>query len=204
MVEACTGERRSVRFRLAQKKRLRNRSFQSDVAFGTERRFPMPDLDLRGIATTAKLAGHPLHPMLVPFPIAFFVATFACDVVFWATHDEFWALMGMWALGAGIVMAALAAVAGFTDFLGNARIRSIGHAWHHMLGNVAVVILSIIGMGVRKSEGAADGVLPWGLVLSFVVVLLLLYTGWKGGELAYGQRVGMRPEAPPQEGSSLS
>lgn len=94
----------------------------------------MPDLDLRGIATTAKLAGHPLHPMLVPFPIAFFVATFACDVVFWATHDEFWALMGMWALGAGIVMAALAAVAGFTDFLGNARIRSIGHAWHHMLG----------------------------------------------------------------------
>jgi uncharacterized membrane protein len=161
----------------------------------------MPNLDLKGIATSAKLAGHPLHPMLIPFPIAFFVATFACDLVYWATHDAFWALMGMWALGAGIVMAALAAVAGFTDFLGNAQIRAIGHAWHHMLGNVAVVILSIISLGVRRSEGAVDGVLPWGLILSFVVVLLLLYTGWKGGELAYGQRVGMRPEAPPQQGS---
>jgi uncharacterized membrane protein len=158
----------------------------------------MPDLDLRGIATSAKLAGHPLHPMLVPFPIAFFVATLACDLVYWATHDAFWALMGMWVLGAGIVMAALAAVAGFTDFLGNAQIRAIGDAWHHMVGNVVVVVLSIISFALRMGEGAAHGVLPWGLILSFVVVLMLLYTGWKGGELAYGQRVGMRPEAPPQ------
>jgi uncharacterized membrane protein len=154
--------------------------------------------DLRGIATTAKLAGHPLHPMLIPFPIALLVATFACDIVYWSSSDPFWALAGMWALGAGIVMAALAAVAGLTDFLGNARIRAINHAWHHMIGNVVAVVLAIVNFWLRADQGAAASVLPWGVVLSFVVFMLLLYTGWKGGELAYGHRVGMQPEAPPQ------
>ncbi len=158
----------------------------------------MPDSDLRGIATTARLAGHPLHPMLVPFPIALFVATFACDLAWWGTRDPFWALVAMWSLGAGIATAALAALAGLTDFLGNARIRVISHAWHHMIGNVIVVLLSIASFWLRASQGAEAGILPWGLVLSLVVVVLLLYTGWKGGELAYGQRVGMQPEAPRQ------
>ena len=40
----------------------------------------MPDHDLRDIATSVKLAGHPLHPMLIPFPIALMVATLACDL----------------------------------------------------------------------------------------------------------------------------
>jgi uncharacterized membrane protein len=161
----------------------------------------MPDPDLRGIATSAKLAGHPLHPMLIPFPIAFLVATLACDLAYWSTRDTFWAIVAAWALGAGIVTAALAAVAGLTDFLGNARIRAIDHAWHHMVGNVIIVLLAIVNFWLRMSNGAEDGVLPWGLILSLIVVLLLLYTGWKGGELAYGQRVGMAPEAPPQKTS---
>ena len=149
--------------------------------------------------STAQIAGHPIHPMLIPFPIACFVLTLACDLAYWSTRDTFWAIVAAWALGAGIVTAALAAVAGLTDFLGNARIRAIDHAWHHMVGNLVVVVLSIISFALRMGEGAADGVLPWGLILSLVVVLLLLYTGWKGGELAYGQRIGMRPEAPPQQ-----
>jgi uncharacterized membrane protein len=161
----------------------------------------MSDPDLRGIATSAKLAGHPLHPMLVPFPIAFLVATFACDLAYWSTRDAFWAIVAAWALGAGIVTAALAALAGLTDFFGNARIRAIDHAWHHMVGNVVVVVLAIISFWIRMSTGTADGILPWGLILSLLTVLLLLYTGWKGGELAYGQRVGMRPEAPSQKHS---
>jgi uncharacterized membrane protein len=38
-----------------------------------------------------------------------------------------------------------------------------------------------------------DGV-PWGLILSTVIVAMLLYTGWKGGELVYRYRVGMQPD----------
>ena len=41
--------------------------------------------------STANIFGHPIHPMLIPFPIAFFVATFVCDMVFWQTGNHLWA-----------------------------------------------------------------------------------------------------------------
>ncbi len=75
--------------------------------------------------STAKIAGHPIHPMLIPFPIAFFVATFVVDLVFWRTGNLDWASASVWLLGAGLVMAALAAVAGLIDVLGDARIRQL-------------------------------------------------------------------------------
>jgi uncharacterized membrane protein len=59
--------------------------------------------------STASIAGHPIHPMLVEFPIAFFVATFVCDLAFWRSGSSFWAEVSFWLLGAGLVMAALAA-----------------------------------------------------------------------------------------------
>jgi|GEM_PF-2725943 len=67
--------------------------------------------------STVKVAGHPIHPMLIPFPIAFFVATFAADLAFWQTSNPAWAIATVWLLSAGLVMAALAAVAGLTDVL---------------------------------------------------------------------------------------
>jgi len=39
--------------------------------------------------STAQIAGHPIHPMLIPFPIAFFVSTFVADLVFWQTPAIF-------------------------------------------------------------------------------------------------------------------
>jgi uncharacterized membrane protein len=165
-----------------------------------EKHMSMPDL--RGIATTAKLARHPLHPMLVPFPIALLVATFACDVAYWWTRNEFWAQVAFWALGAAILTAALAAIAGLIDFMGNARIRALGDAWQHMIGNVIAVVLALVGFWLRYRYGAAAGVLPWGLLLSAAVVGLLLFTGWKGGELVYRHRVGMHPVQPAEAASA--
>src|SRR5947207_202466 len=74
--------------------------------------------------STASVAGHPIHPMLIPFPIAFFVATFVCDLVFWGTRNASWFDATLWLLGAGLIMAALAAVVGLTEVLGDARIRN--------------------------------------------------------------------------------
>jgi uncharacterized membrane protein len=162
----------------------------------------MADRDLMGVAATAKVADHPLHPMLIPFPIALLVATFACDVAYWSSGNAFWAQAGAWSLGAAIVMAALAALAGLTDFLGNARIRAVSDAWHHMIGNVIAVVLALVGLWMRYRYGAAEAVLPWGILLSTIIVLLLLYTGWQGGNLVYRHRVGMNPEAPAEKASS--
>src|SRR6188768_2201636 len=75
--------------------------------------------------STASIAGHPLHPMLIPFPIAFFVAAFVWDLAFWRTGNAFWATAALWLLGAGLIMAALAAVVGLVDVLSEPRIRAL-------------------------------------------------------------------------------
>jgi uncharacterized membrane protein len=141
--------------------------------------------------STAQIAGHPIHPMLIPFPIAFLVATLACDLAFWRTGNASWAIGSMWLLGAALVMAALAALAGLTDFLGERRIRDIRDAWLHMIGNVIAVLLSLINFYLRYSNGAEAGVFPWGLWISLIVVLLLLFNGWKGWNLVYKHGVGV-------------
>lgn len=143
--------------------------------------------------STASIAGHPIHPMLIPFPIAFFVATFVCDVVFWLTSNAMWATAAIWLLGAGIVMAALAALAGLTDVLGEARIRALNDVWWHAGGNVVVVLIQLYNWWIRYSAGTS-AVVPEGLVLSLIVVCILVFTGWKGWEMVYRARVGVADE----------
>jgi uncharacterized membrane protein len=143
--------------------------------------------------STAEIAGHPIHPMLIPFPIAFLVATLVCDLIFWRTGNPDWSTASLYLLGAAIIMGALAALAGFTDFLGAPRIRSLTAAWHHMLGNLVVVLLSIWNWGRRYDQGDA-AVVPTGLIISLIVVLILLYTGWRGWEMVYRHRVAVSDE----------
>ena len=142
----------------------------------------------RNPQSTAQIAGHPLHPMLIPFPVAFLVATLVCDLIFWRTGNPAWSTASLWLLGAALIMAALAAVAGLTDFIGDPRIRDLGAAWHHLIGNVVAVLLSLWNWYRRYDLGDA-AVLPLGLILSAIVVLILLYTGWRGWEMVYRHRV---------------
>jgi uncharacterized membrane protein len=145
---------------------------------------------LRNPRSTASIAGHPIHPMLIPFPIAFFVGTFVCDLVYWGTGDTGWSDATLWLLGAGLIMAALAAVAGLTDVLGDTAVRSLGIAWWHAGGNVLAVLIEIYNWYLRHAEGGR-AVLPTGLILSAIVVCILLFTGWKGWEMVYRARVGV-------------
>jgi len=91
--------------------------------------------------------------MLIPFPAAFLVATFVCDVIFWRTGNAAWSTASFYLLGAALIMTASAALAGLTDFLGDTRIRDLSAAWHHMIGNVVAVLLSF-GTGTVDSTKA--------------------------------------------------
>jgi uncharacterized membrane protein len=146
-----------------------------------------------GIPSTAAIKGHPLHPILVPFPIAFLVAALASDLAFWGSGDPFSARASAWLIGAGVVMGALAAVAGLTDFLGSNRVRSITAAWVHFLGNAIAMLLAIWNLVLRLGEGGSRIVPSGGITLSLIVVIIFLVTGWLGGELAFRHRVGVIP-----------
>ena len=73
--------------------------------------------------STARFLGHPLHPMLVPIPIVCFIGAFICDVVYRVNGVETWTWASNWLIGVGLAGAALAAVAGLTDYLGDRMIR---------------------------------------------------------------------------------
>jgi len=128
--------------------------------------------------------------MLVPFPIALFVSALVCDLVFWQTGNSAWATAATWLIGAGLITAAAAAVAGLVDFLSERLIRSMSDAWWHAGGNVLLVLIELYSWYARYTQGAA-AVVPTGLILSLVAVGLLLFTGWKGGEMVYRYRVGV-------------
>lgn len=146
--------------------------------------------------STARIGGHPIHPMLVPIPIVCFVGTLVTDVVYWQTAAIMWADMSAWLLTAGLVVSIFVVLAGLIDFLGDRRIRALRPAWIHVLGNAAVIALSIINAFVH-SRDAYTSVVPTGLILSSVVVLILLVTGWNGWAMVYRHGVGVRTEDAP-------
>ncbi|MEF0943728.1 DUF2231 domain-containing protein [Rhizobium sp. BR 362] len=139
---------------------------------------------------TARIATHPIHPMLVPFPIACFVGTLITDLAYWQTAEMMWANFSAWLLTAGLLMGLLAAIAGLIDFLGNRLIRDLWPAWAHLLGNALVLILSFFNALVH-SRDAWTSVIPTGLILSAVVVVIVLFTGWMGWSMVYRHRVGV-------------
>lgn len=147
--------------------------------------------------STAQVAGHPLHPMIVPFPIAFLISVFVTDLVYLNGASRAWAEASMWLLGAGIGMALLAAVLGFTDFLGDRQVRRLRGAWLHMIGNLIAVALALVNFYLRASGGAENALAPVGVTLSGVVVLLLAFNGWMGWELVYRHHVGVADDAAP-------
>ncbi len=146
--------------------------------------------------STARIGGHPIHPMLVPIPIVCFVGTLVTDLVYWKTATIMWADMSAWLLTVGLVVSIFVVLAGLIDFLGDRRVRALRPAWIHGLGNALVIILSIVNAFVH-SRDAYTSVVPTGLALSAVVVLILLVTGWNGWAMVYRHGVGVRTEDRP-------
>jgi uncharacterized membrane protein len=132
--------------------------------------------------------------MLVQFPIVCFILTLVADIGFLQAHDHPWATASRILLIIGLVMGALAAVAGLTDFLGEKRIQG-PDAIKHAVANVTAVVLEIVNLFLRwNNDGSIAKI---GVYLSAIVVLILLYSGWKGGALVYKHGMGVQDAANP-------
>lgn len=152
----------------------------------------------------AKLLGHPIHPMLIVFPLGLLVTAVIFDVVRMVTGDGTFAAVAFWCIAAGMVGGLLAAIFGLVDWLNipaGTRAKTIG-MWHG-IGNVAVVALFAVSWLLRRGDPA---LVPSTLafVLALVAVGLGSVTGWLGGELVDRLGVGVDPGAHLDAPSSLS
>lgn len=143
-----------------------------------------------GVPSTVAIAGHPLHPLSVIFPIAFLSGGLIGDLVYWLTRDPFWARGAFWLILGGLASGIIAAIIGMSDFLQIERVRKRSAGWIHMSVNIALLVLTAINLYLRWGD-YTDAVLPWGLVLSTIVGTLASVSGWFGAELSYRHKIGV-------------
>lgn len=141
-----------------------------------------------GVPSSVAIAGHPLHPLIVTFPIAFLTSVLATDLVYWLTKDAFWARASLWLVIAGILTGVLAAITGMSDFFKIGRVRKRSAGWAHMGLNVASLGLTIVSLILRWRD-YVGAILPTGLLISLIVAGMLGLSGWYGAELVYRHKV---------------
>jgi len=157
-----------------------------------------------GSPTFVAVARHPLHPMMVAFPIAFLVTLLGGDLAYLWTRDPFWARLSLWLAGAGAVMGILAGLAGTVEMLAIRTIRMRVPAWDHFVA--AVMLLAVATANwLFRIDDPAGAVWPWGLYLSALGFVLVSGAGWLGGALVFEHHVGTDNEeagtdAPPSSG----
>ncbi len=136
-----------------------------------------------------KAFGHPIHPMLIVFPLGLLVMSVIFDILHFITGNATFSTAAYFDIAAGIIGGLLAAVFGFLDWLAipqGTRAKSIGAM--HGIGNVVVVLLFAVSWLIRNGN---SGHQPdtWAFVFAVVAILLGTVTAWLGGELVY--RLGM-------------
>jgi uncharacterized membrane protein len=144
------------------------------------------------MASRASIAGHPIHPMLVPLPIGLFVFSFVCDLIFlWGSGNATWNTVALYTMGGGIVGALLAAVFGLVDLLSLAPSTAKRIGIWHMVVNLTVVAIFAVSFWLRL---AAPPEARFPVLLSLIAVALLAVSGWLGGEMVFVHGVAAAPE----------
>lgn len=132
--------------------------------------------------TPASIAGHPIHPMLVPIPIGLWLFSLVCDLIHaGGSTNPAWTTVALYTMGGGIAGALLAALPGLVDLLslppGPRRT-----ALAHMAINLTVVALYAVNFWLRLKSPESPGALVW---LSVFAIGLLVISGWLGGKMVY-------------------
>jgi len=147
-----------------------------------------------GMRSRAAIGNHPIHPMLVPFPIGAFFLALIGDIAYSAdAKTAFWYELSYVCIAVGISSALLAAVAGAIDYF-SVKMSGKGFrlaTWHALL-NVLMLVLYTTSFFLRRHGAAASGS-RWvvAAALGFLGFGLVAVTGWLGGSVAHEHRVGV-------------
>jgi uncharacterized membrane protein len=145
------------------------------------------------MTSKASIGGHPIHPMLVSFPIGLWITSFAADVIFYFHRNTSLLLISKFMIAAGIVGGIAAAVPGIVDWLTltDKDVTKVAN-WHARLNIIALIIFAI-SLYFRMRAGAhwVHYSMRIPFLLSFLGVVLISISGWLGGELTFKHGVGM-------------
>jgi len=141
-----------------------------------------------------KLFGHPIHPMLVGFPVTLYTATLVAYLIYASSQDPFWFRVGLAANIAGVGMALVTAIPGFLDWLtgipSGHPAKSTGLT--HMLLNVSALIVFAINAWLHRGYWNTAAPSPTlGIGLAIVGLLITVGAGWLGGNLVQKHHVGV-------------
>jgi uncharacterized membrane protein len=140
------------------------------------------------MSSPASIGRHPIHPMLVVFPIGLWIFSFVCDLIhLLVSPNPIWSDVAFYCIGGGIVGALLAAIPGFIDYLSLTDTRTKKIATYHLVLNLVGVVLFAANFGLRYT-GRGDS-LP--IILSAITLVGVGISGWLGGELVYVHGVGV-------------
>jgi uncharacterized membrane protein len=149
------------------------------------------------MSSPASIGGHPIHPMLIPFPIALWVFSLIADLIYlWRGNPVWRDVVAFYALLAGIIGAIAAAVFGIIDWLAikDREVKKIAN-WHARLNVIALLIFAA-SFYLRTTSGSRmvsdNYTIP--LVLSVVGVILITISGYLGGELVFKHGVAVNPQ----------
>ncbi len=150
------------------------------------------------MASPASIAKHPIHPMLVVFPIGLWIFSFVMDLIYlFGNGTPVWNTVALYTMVGGIIGALGAAIPGFIDFLSlKGKPKQI--ATTHMAINLGLVVLFIINAILRFS---GVSVLPGPIILSLIGVIGLAVSGWLGGEMVYVHGVAVEAKKRKDDGN---
>ena len=141
-----------------------------------------------------QVGGHPVHAMLVAYPIALYVTSLLCDLIYLWRSDPFWYQMAFWNMLIGFIGHLAAAVPGFVDYLPIAKEEPKAHrtATIHLGLGLSLAALYLINLFLRHGGSLPEnGSVMVAVLLSLVGAGLLGLQGWFGGELVYKHGIGV-------------
>ncbi|NYT25653.1 DUF2231 domain-containing protein [Alcaligenaceae bacterium] len=143
-----------------------------------------------GTRTAIAISRHPIHPMVVPFPIAFLIAVVATDIAYLVTGDPFWGRVSLWLVGGGTGLGLVAGIIGTLELLIIKEIRHRAAGWSHFVMAVMLLAVAFINWLSRLGDPLA-AIGTSGLYLSLLGAALVVMAGWLGGDLVFEHHVGL-------------
>ena len=140
-----------------------------------------------------KILGHPIHPMLIAFPVAFYTGALASFIAYNSNHDIFWFKVGYVANVAGVIMAVVAAIPGFIDWLNipsDSKAKKTGV--FHLICNVVALLLFAINLWMLKGKwNDTNPGVGTALILTGAGFVLTIIAGFLGWTLVQKHHVGV-------------